>query len=190
MNAARSGQPYSNTYSRPQKLWLAEEHDIGDLMGPISKLFALLGYGDAHEERSCAAALGQGIEGYRHARNYPITALIVQQRSREMMLDAFKDAQGAWSSFFRDKSAAAPFPITWLSEESTCDMALEATKKSACTFTEWSASRSGVAGAGFSHGFSFRAAVYPGACPEASSPQRWHGCRASKDSGGQQALAR
>ena len=56
-----------------------------------------------------------------------------------MMRDAFKNAQGAWSSFLRDKSAAAPFPITWLSEESTCDMALEAIKKSARTFTEWSA---------------------------------------------------
>ena len=139
MNSARSGQQYSSTYSRPQKLWLAEEHGIGDLMGPISKLFSLLGYGDAHEEWSCAAVLVQGIEGYRHDGNYPMTSLVVQQRSREMMLDAFKDAQGVWSSFFRHKSVAAPFPITWLSEESTCDMALEATKKSARTFTEWSA---------------------------------------------------
>ena len=53
---------------------------------------SLLGYGDASDERSCAAVLGQGIEGYRHARTYPMTAFIIQQKSREMMLDAFKDA--------------------------------------------------------------------------------------------------
>ena len=110
-------------------------------MVPISKLFSLLGYGDASDEQSCAAVLGQGIEGYRHARNYPMTSDIIHQKLRQMMLalDACKDAQGAWSSFFRDKSAAAPFPITWLSEESTCDMALQAAKKSARTYTEWSA---------------------------------------------------
>ena len=68
-----------------------------------------------------------------------MTAFIIQQKSHEMMLDAFKDSQEAWSSFFRDKSAAAPLPVAWLSEESTCDMALQATKKSARTYTEWSA---------------------------------------------------
>ena len=35
-------------------------------------------------------------------------------------------------------------PVTWLSLESTCDMALEAAKKSACTFTDWSADLGGL----------------------------------------------
>ena len=117
-NAARSGQSYSSTNNRPPKLWLSMEHDIGDLMVPISKLFSLLGYPEACEENSCAAVLGKGIEGFRHARAYPLTAKTIQAKSRQMMLDAFKDAQGSWSSFFRDKSAAAPFPVTWLSLES------------------------------------------------------------------------
>ena len=144
VNAARSGQTYNNTNNRSPKLWLLTEHDLGDLMVPISKLFCLLGYPEAMHENSCAAVLGRGIEGFRHARAYPLTADTIQSKSRQMLQDAFKDAQGSWSSFFRDKSAAAPFPVTWLSLESTCDMSLEAAKKSSRTFNDWTADLGGL----------------------------------------------
>ena len=115
-------------------------------MVPISKLSSLLGYPEAMHENSCAAVLGKGIEGFRHARAYPLTALAetIQAKSHQMLVDAFKDAQGSWSSFFRDKSAAAPFPVTWLSLESTCDMSLEAAKRSSRTFTDWTADLGGL----------------------------------------------
>ena len=78
--------------------------------------------------------LGKGIEGFRHARAYPLTTETIQANSRQTMLDTFKDAQGSWSSFFRDKSDAAPFPVAWLSLEPTCDMALEAARKQCLGF--------------------------------------------------------
>ena len=85
----------ATTNSTP-KLWLSTEHDLGDLMVPISKLVSLLGYPEATEENLCAAVLGKGINGFRLARAYPLTAEIIQATSRQMMLDAFKDAQGSW----------------------------------------------------------------------------------------------
>ena len=139
VNSARSGQSYSSSYNRPSRLWFAEEHDIGDLLSPISKLFTCLGYEGASTCNSCAALLGQGLEGLRHARAYPLTAVAIQAKSRETMLNGFKDAQESWLSFFRDKSAAAPFPEMWLPEDSTCAMALDSAKKSSRTFTDWTA---------------------------------------------------
>ena len=67
--------------------------------------------------------------GLRHARAYPLTSEAIQAKSRATMLNGFKDAQESWLSFFRDKSAAAPFPDMWLPEESTCAMALDSAKK-------------------------------------------------------------
>ena len=120
-------------------MWFAQEHDIGDLLAPISRLFTCLGYEAATTCNSCAALLGKGLEGLRHARAYPLTSEAIQAKSRSTMLNGFKDAQESWLSFFRDKSAAAPFPDTWLPEESTCAMALESAKKSSRTFTDWTA---------------------------------------------------
>jgi hypothetical protein len=139
VNAARSGQSYSSSHNRPSRLWFAQEHDIGDLLAPISRLFTFLGYEEASTCNSCAALLGQGLEGLRHARAYPLTAEAIQTKSRETIFNGFKDAQESWLSFFRDKSAAAPFPEMWLPEESTCAMALESAKKSSRTFTDWTA---------------------------------------------------
>ena len=139
VNSARSGQSYNSSYNRPSRLWFAEEHDIGDLLAPISKLFTCLGYESASTCNSCAALLGQGLEGLRHARAYPLTAVAIQAKSRETMLNGFKEAQESWLSFFRDKSASAPFPEMWLPEDSTCAMALASAKKSSRTFTDWTA---------------------------------------------------
>ena len=139
VNAARAGQSYCSSHTRPSKLRVSQEHDIGDLLAPISKLFTCLGYEEASTCNSCAALLGQGLEGLRHARAYPLTAEAIQAKSRATMLNRFKDAQESCLSFFRDKSAAAPFPDTWLPEESTCAMALEPAKKSSRTFTDWTA---------------------------------------------------
>ena len=81
----------------------------------------------------------EGLDGLRHARVYPLTSEAIQAKSRSTVLNSFKDAEQSWLSFLRDKSAAAPFPDTWLPEESTCAMALESAKKSSRTFTDWTA---------------------------------------------------
>ena len=59
VNAARAGQAYSNAHNRASKIWFAQEHDIGDLLAPISKLFLCIGYDGAAEHNSCAALLGR-----------------------------------------------------------------------------------------------------------------------------------
>ena len=117
INAARAGQACNNAYNSPSKLWFALEHAIGDLLSPISRLFVCMGYGGATEHNSCAALLGKGLDGQRHDRAYPLTSEAIQAKSRSMVLDGFSDSQQGWLSFFRDKSAAAPFPDMWLPEE-------------------------------------------------------------------------
>ena len=125
-NAARAaGRSYNSSHNRSSKLWFAQEHGIGDLLAPIScRLFTCLGYEAATTCNSCAALLAKGLEGLRHARAYPLTSEAIQAKSRSAMLNGFKDAQESWLSFFRDKSAAAPFPGTWLPEESKCAILL------------------------------------------------------------------
>lgn len=104
--------------ARKRALWFTDEFLFMDLLAPFSDLLLALGYDSDSGHSSFSGFVSRMRKHMQFARQHKALAADVNAAVVEAMHQAIAEASEGWVQYFLSTSPAAPFPFSFISEDS------------------------------------------------------------------------